>query len=109
MTDFSDKRRYPRVLRAFFTAFKRYESDGEIKNADVGHTLNISEGGILLETTRAAPLESRLQLSLGFDEDIIKVEGEIVHLRKNDDNNIEMGIKFLNLSDEDREKIRRSL
>lgn len=109
MRDKNDNRKFPRILKAYFTAAKWYEPDGEPWLADVGRTVNVSEGGMLLEVTQAPPFMSTLMLNLGFDDEIIKIEGEVIRLRKNDDGKIEMGIKFLNLSEDNRKIIKDSL
>ncbi len=105
----NEKRKFPRVIKAYFTAVKWYEDSGEPKLADIGETINISEGGIFLEVSKAAPFLSSLSLHLGFDNEILKVDGEVVHLKVIEEDKIEMGIKFLNLEKKGVELIRRSI
>lgn len=108
MTD-TTHREHPRVERILMTAVEQFNETGELAESRIGRTLNISEGGILLEVHQPLPFLSKVTLSLAIKEDIIKAEGEVAHLRKTRDGKIEMGIMFLNLSDRDRNIIKKHL
>lgn len=96
-------RAYPRVEKLILTNVETIRESGLREELSVGRTLNISEGGALIESTQAPPLTSRVSLRIAVKEHIVNVEGEVTHLNKNRDGFIEIGIKFLNLSSEDRE------
>ena len=68
---------------------------------------NISVGGIFLEGTIPAAKGTivTLQFTLPNDTSGIKVRGEIVNVTETS-NELGMGIKFLDLADHDRERIR---
>ncbi len=109
MNNNPNERKFPRVIKAYFTAAKWYAKNGEPWLADVGATINISEGGLLLEVDKAPPFLATLSLSLGFENEIIKIEGEVARLIKKDNGKIELGIKFTNITDDNREAIHRAL
>ncbi len=104
-----ESRKSPRVSKLCFTSVKRYDTTGELEEAQVGKTLNISDGGILLETDHPLPFMAQLEIVIGLDDEMLKLKGEVVHLLKKEDGALEMGIRFLEVSSKDRETLRNSL
>ncbi len=102
-------REYPRVNRLRLTAVERFGELGELAEETIGRTLNISEGGMLLEMVKPLPLLSKVALSVGLGDTVLHLEGEVVHLRKNDEGRIETGIQFAGITGEDREHIRKNI
>ncbi len=109
MKNISNERKFPRVIKAYFTAAKWYAKNGEPWLADVGTTINISKGGLLLEVDKAPPFLATLSLSLGFENEIIKIEGEVARLVKKEDGKVELGIRFTNVSGDNKKIIDRAL
>ena len=73
------------------------------------HTSDISEGGVLIHTTRLRKPGERIKISFRFPDSIhwIDVECEVVWASKQDDVVPAMGLRFLNLKEEDRKYIRK--
>jgi c-di-GMP-binding flagellar brake protein YcgR len=68
----------------------------------VGRTLDLSEGGMLLECSQTVPSDNKeVEVILGIREHVIKIKGEIVHVRDLEDENIGLGIAFKDLSEDD--------
>jgi hypothetical protein len=102
-------RAHPRVNKLRLTAVERIGDLGEIAEETIGRTLNISEGGVLLEMVKPLPLLSIVSLSIGLGDDTLRVEGEVVHLRKNEEGKIETGIQFSAITNKDKELIRKNI
>ena len=68
-------------------------------------TANISAGGLFLEGTMPHPpgTKVKLRFNLPGDAEPIEVDGEIAAPTKEDD--LGMGVRFVGLSDRDRERI----
>jgi hypothetical protein len=78
------------------------DSDGHVDLEIVGRTLDLSEGGILLECSQAVPSENKeVEVVIGIREHVINVKGEIVHMRDLGDDNVGLGIAFRDLSTDD--------
>ena len=69
----------------------------------MGKTLDISEGGILLETHVPISPEHIVHLDIGFKEDVAEVIGEVAYTRSSESGQSESGIKFQEYSDESRD------
>ena len=65
----------------------------------MGRTLNISEGGILLETHIPMDLRNAIALDVGLEDDLINIKGTVVFSGAGKDKKYEAGIEFLEMSD----------
>ena len=96
------KPRHKRLETLNLVSLSHKDPDGHTDLEIVGRTLDLSEGGILLECSQAVPSENReVEVILGIREHVIKVKGDIVHMRDLEDENIGLGIAFKDLSEED--------
>jgi c-di-GMP-binding flagellar brake protein YcgR len=105
----SDQRHFPRIGKICFTAVKKYNETGELEEGLTGETLNISEGGILLLTENPLPFLAKLDVVIGLANDMLKIKGEVAHLKKLDNGKIEMGIKFVKLSEYEKKALLEAL
>lgn len=93
------KPRHKRLETLNLVSLSHKDQDGHVDLEIVGRTLDLSEGGILLECSQAVPSENKeVEVILGIREHVIKVKGEIVHMRDLEDGNIGLGIAFRDLS-----------
>lgn len=103
----SDKRRSPRVDSPnLLTYVCLDEKDNEVLQG-MGRTLNVSEGGILLETH--VPIDPRysLLLTIAMEDDLMYFKGRIAHTRKREDGKFESGVAFIDLDEEKCEFLRQ--
>jgi len=109
MTEEGKLRKYPRVQKLLFTEVTSYDTEGEGSVSSLGRTLNISQGGMLVEIGKGIPFQLKVSLNLGFKDDIVKLDGDVVHLKKTDDGSVEIGLEFTSLSEEQEEFIRSQI
>jgi len=96
------KPRHKRLETLNLVSLSHKDEDGRVDLEIVGRTLDLSEGGILLECSQPVPSENKeVDVILGIREHVIKVKGEIVHMRDLDDENVGLGIAFKDLSADD--------
>jgi hypothetical protein len=95
-----EKRRHPRLKRLLFAAAKRYSESGELEEGRIGVTLDVSEGGMMVMTESPLPFLARLDLFLGFGDQILKIKGEVTRLEKQAGTKTLMGIRFVDLDEE---------
>ncbi len=87
-------------------SFSHLGTDGKPDLEGVGRTLDLSEGGILLEITSKIPSsEELLDVTIGIRQNIVKVHGRIVHQRPLPNGNFALGVSFTDLSPTDRQTI----
>ena len=96
------KPRHKRLETLNLVSLSHKDPDGRIDLEIVGRTLDLSEGGILLECSQAVPSDNReVEVILGIRDHVIKVTGEIVHTRDLEEGNVGLGIAFQDLTPDD--------
>ena len=104
------KSRHKRLESLNLVSLSHKDGEGQVDLEVVGRTLDLSEGGILLEIHQPIPSENRtVEVTLGIREHVIQTVGEIVHQRELDSGHIGLGIAFREISDEDEAVITRFL
>jgi len=106
--DQSERREYPRVPVDFLVTFKVLEKSSP---EEVATALDISVGGVgLLASAEISSPEGRAQISLTFDLPCLSGEsrpvsatGEVRYcLKLTEENRYRVGVKFLQIADEDK-------
>ncbi|MFH1487561.1 MAG: PilZ domain-containing protein [Pseudomonadota bacterium] len=60
----------------------------------MGRTLNVSEGGIRIETRLPMDTQWLVSLTVALEDDLMDFKGKVVHSVKREDGNFEYGIEF---------------
>ncbi|MFV1957218.1 MAG: PilZ domain-containing protein [bacterium] len=96
------KVRLKRLETVNFVSFSHYAPEGHIDLETAGRTLDLSEGGILIEIPNPLPsTATEVELRLGIQENIVTVRGAILHQRELDNGHFGLGIRFDEITDED--------
>ena len=66
----------------------------------MGRTLNVSEGGILLETHVSIDPHYIVSLTMALEDDLVDFKGKIAYSRKRADGKFESGIEFIEMDEE---------
>jgi len=67
----------------------------------MARTLNISKGGILMETHIPLPLGQQVMITMGLEDQLIDVMGRIVYVTSSSGRH-QNGIEFFHVSDSDK-------
>ncbi len=97
-----DNRQYKRFDSGNLLSYVCEDGNNKVVQQGMGKTVDISEGGILLETHVGINVDNSILLSIGFGDEMADIRGQVIYSRKRDDKMIESGIKFFNVSDEGR-------
>ena len=65
----------------------------------MGRTLNVSKGGILLETSTPFAEGQEVAVSIGIEEDLVEVCGMVVHCKPSGEHLFSSGLRFENLDE----------
>ena len=95
----SNKRLNPRTQTANLLSYTVTDEDNNIVEQGMGRTLNISEGGMLLETHIAIDTELKIDITIAFEEEILKLQGRIIRSATREDGKFESGIQFMEMGD----------
>jgi len=96
------KPRLKRLETVNLVSFSHYAPEGHVDLETAGRTLDLSEGGIMLEIPNPLPSTAReVELTLGIQDNIIKARGAIIHQRELENGHFGLGIRFDQVADED--------
>ena len=93
-----DKRKKPRIHSHNLVSYVCLDENGQKVRQGIGRTMNISEGGILLETHTSMNPEYTVSLTVGLEEEIRDFRGKITHSEMREDGKYENGIEFLTIN-----------
>lgn len=82
---------------------------GEQGGRGLARTLNLSEEGLLLETTRPLEPGQDLLLTVGLKEELIQFSGHVVHCTPAGEGRFRSGVAFAEVEDRERRVLQRSL
>lgn len=102
----STKRRYERIDSLNLLSYACVDEAGNIITQGMGRTLNVSEGGIMLETHEPITT-SRILLTIGFRDDVTEVNGKVAYTRQGENERNKAGIEFIEPDEAASEVIKR--
>lgn len=103
----SERRRYIRPESLNLLDYIVVDEQGVQGEYSMGRTLNISVGGILMETHTPLQAGQQVMITLGLEDELVDVMGRIVHCESKPDGMFHNGIEFFHASVEDRRVINR--
>ena len=97
-----DKRKNPRIKSPNLLVYLCLDGQKNEVIQGMGRTLNVSEGGILLETH--VPIDPRhtVLLTIAMEEDLMHFKGKIAHSKEREDGRFESGVEFLEMDEKKR-------
>lgn len=101
----SEKRKHMRVNALNLSHVAVDDKETIVKQA-IGRTLNVSESGILLETHFPIESDQNVELTLGFEENLVNLKGKVIHLLNGETGKFEMGIQFTDMEEQAAEVIK---
>jgi len=102
-----ERRRYIRPESLNLLDYIVVDEQGVQSDYSMGRTLNISIGGILMETHIKLNAGQQVMITIGLEDELVDVMGRIVHSTAHNDGMYHNGIEFFHASVEDRRIINR--
>ncbi len=89
-----DQRKHPRVPTSNLIAFSVYDEDGRLVNQSMAKALNISQGGILIESASLIEADWISLMSADTQNELVEVRGRVRFSKENENGMFEIGISF---------------
>jgi len=102
-----DQRKHPRVPISNLISFNVYDEDGRLVNHGMAKALNISQGGILIESAIVVKSDQISLMSTDTQNKLVEVKGRVRYSRQNEYGMFEIGISFEGTRDENVEFAKR--
>ncbi|MFA6010556.1 MAG: PilZ domain-containing protein [Desulfobacteraceae bacterium] len=93
-----DNRKHPRFDSGNLLSYVCLDNQNKIIQQGMGKTIDVSEGGILLETHVSINPDYTILLSIGLEDEMADIKGNVIYSRKRNDGMIESGIRFDNVT-----------
>ena len=94
-----EKRKYPRVhTNTPLSYVLKNDDDNRVKEGR-GRAINISQGGILIETNTAFKWQDILQLSINVGGEFVTISGKVVYCNAVDSGIFHTGIEFFKINE----------
>ena len=90
----TNQRKHPRVKVRVVASFDCYDEDGELFNQKLGIILDISLGGMLIETDDTIEANYVEIVFVNYENKIMSIVGSIVHSRKSENGRAKTGLCF---------------
>jgi hypothetical protein len=104
-----ERRKHPRANSLNLLSYHCLDENQEVVMQGVGRTLNVSQGGILLETHVPIGSQYTVSLFMAMGNDLIDVKGNVVHSSAGKDGKFNTGIKFTETDESTREILERCI
>jgi hypothetical protein len=91
----NEKRLCPRIQALNLISYSCIGESDQIESQGMGRTLNISEEGMLLETYVSMDPKYSIALSIGLEDELINIKGQIIYSQPGKNEKFEAGIQFL--------------
>ena len=94
-----ERRKHERIASLNLVNFSSYRHDVLTKQG-MGRTLDVSEGGILLEIHSMMDPEDQLELTIGIEDDLVEIKGRVVYCNEEEGGTFRLGVEFLEVGSE---------
>jgi len=97
-----EKRKKLRYSSLNLLYFVCYDKNNNKITQGMGRTLNVSEGGILLETHVPLDKDMTVSLTMALEDDLMDFKGKVTHLKKCGGGKFEFGMEFVEMDEKRR-------
>jgi hypothetical protein len=96
-----ERRRWDRVPAEHLVSYTHFDDDGELDDMGMARTLDLSEGGILLEMARPMGEGSWLEIKMVSGEHIVKARGRVAYSQNLAPDRWRIGLCFTEITEGD--------
>lgn len=90
-----EKRKHPRTGSHNLVSYVCRDQENRVTREGMGRTLNVSEGGILLETREPLDPFCTVSLTVALEDELMDIKGRVAFTKKRTGGRNEAGIQFL--------------
>jgi len=93
------KRKEPRILSTNLISYASLDEHDQAITQGMGRALNVSEGGILMETHVSLNPHYRVILTIAMEDELMEFKGRSAHSTKQADGSFATGVEFLDMDE----------
>ena len=88
-----------------FMSFRLYNAEDQVFYEGVATIVDISRTGIAIITSISIETGLKIELTIGVGDEVVKTMGRVRNLKKNTEEEYQVGVEFDFLSEEDLDKL----
>lgn len=96
----TEKRKYPRIRIFSLISYACLDDDGQILGQSYGTALDISQGGLLLETISAVNTDYILLTIIDLEDKWQELKGKVAYCKRTDTGKFRTGVSFQGTKEE---------
>ena len=101
-----ERRASPRHRSLYLSSYIPKKGEQQEFNISLGRTLDVSEGGVKIETHRKLDNGTELELDIAIEDEIISAKGKVLYSGELEDGLFGTGVNFISINEEDRRLLR---
>ncbi len=105
MAPIQERRRFPRLDSSHLISYTHYDETDTPDAMGMGKTLDLSQGGVTIQTHASFPAGTGLELVIAIEERLIKAKGRVIHSRQVEEELFDVGVCFTEIDEADRESL----
>ena len=90
-----EKRKHSRTGSHYLVSYVCLDDRNQVASQGMGRTLNVSEGGILLETREVLDPLYTVSLTIAFEDVLMDLKGKVVSAKRRTTDQCDIGIQFV--------------
>ncbi len=94
-----ERRKHPRVETDNHVSYTSMDDNGNPLKKGIGRAVNISQGGILIETHHSFEWQNILLLGIDIENNINRIKGRVVYCNSTNSGVFRTGIEFLEVNE----------
>ncbi len=96
-----ERRKRPRVLAEHLVSYKVVDERGETDEMGMARTLDLSEGGLVLEMTHSLDKRAQLEIKMVSGDHILEARGQAVYSKLLGSGSWRVGVAFTEITEGD--------
>ena len=101
----NNKRKFQRIETSNIISYVFVDKEGNEIEEGMGTALNISQGGVLLETYLPVKAQYILIMHIDLKGRLLRIKGKVVYSRPGDSGNFFVGVRFVDTHESQRKMI----
>lgn len=99
---FHNRRASIRLKVIYPALYTRYDGQGRAYDQKMGRSMDVSRGGVKLQSSYPVDSGEVLDISMALRENLVNFKGKVVYVTGSEDQGFELGISIEDIADQDK-------
>ena len=104
---FHDRRDSIRLKMDYPVLYTRFDNQGRACDQKISHSMNVSLGGVKLQSSFPVDSGELLDISMALGENLVTFKGKVAYVSGSEDQGFELGISIEDIEDQDKISLTR--